>query len=166
MKKDMLKILLISGLGLFVAILGYPFLHELGHILASAIVGADVLNLTLFPIPSVLCDVSGVSENGLVIIGFGGLVLPTVCSLLIPRKWFVSWYLRTLLQGMSAFAAVVSFVSVLFGINPQDDMIQVLKFWEYGNVELLLILLFCSISLCLMIAFDSPGRRIYKYFEI
>lgn len=162
----MLKILIISGLGLFVATLGYPFLHELGHILTSVVVGADVLNLTLFPIPNVLCDVSGVCESGVVIIGLGGFILPVLCSLLIPRKWFVSWYLKTLLQGISAFAIAISIVSVSFGINLQDDMMQVAKFWKYGKTNLLLILFGCMVILFLMIAHTCPSKRICKYFEI
>ena len=71
MKKDVLKLALIIGIGFFMALIGYPFLHESGHIVASVLVGAEVLELTLFPVPSVLCDVTGVDTIGLVIIGFG-----------------------------------------------------------------------------------------------
>ena len=166
MKKDVLKVLFLGGLGLFVSIFGYPFLHELGHVVASVLTGADILEMNIFPISNVLCDVSNVGDNGCVIIGFGGLVFPALCSLFIPQKWFVCWYTRALLQGMCALATTISIVSLIFEINHQDDMIQVLRFWEYGK-GLLLFVLFCYLfGLILIIAMDGPHKRIYKYFEI
>lgn len=56
MKKDVLKFVLIVGMGFFMALIGYPFLHELGHIVASVLVGAEVLELTLFPVPCSKCS--------------------------------------------------------------------------------------------------------------
>ena len=166
MKKDGLKILLIAVLGIFVAALVYPFLHEMGHIIASVFVGAEVMEMTLFPLPSVLSDVTGVGDMGLVIIGFGGTIFPLLISLLLSRKWFLTWYLRALLQGMSVLALVISIVSVLLAVNPQDDMIQILKFWKYGKTVLLLILCSGTVASLSLIFLDKPGRRICKFFEI
>ena len=166
MKKDWLKILSITIVALFVAILSYPFLHELGQIIASFFVVAEVLELTLFPVPSVLCDVSKVSNNGLIIIGFGGVLLPLIISFLIPRKWFFCWFFRVLLQGMSVLSFAISCVSILFSVNHQDDMIRVLNFWESGKVVLLLILCSATILTLVAIILDRPGRRICKFFGV
>ncbi len=166
MKKDCLKILLISMLGLFVAVLGYPFFHEMGHMLASLLVDAEVLELSLLPVPSVLCDVTGVSDMGLTIIGFGGTLFPILISFFIPRKWFISWYFRALLQGMSILSLLISCVSVLFGVNPQDDMIQVLNFWQYGRTLLLIILGSSMLAVISAIVLDKPFKRVCKYFGL
>lgn len=166
MKKDVLKVTLITGIGLFIAIIGYPFLHEAGHVIASILVGAEVLNITLLPVPSVLCGVADVSTAGVVIIGFAGTAFPLLLSLIIPQRWFISWIVRAILQGISALSLLISCVSVLFSVNQQDDMVQILKSWESGKMEILLIL--CSVLILTMVIMilDRPGKRISKYFEV
>lgn len=166
MKKDVMKLLLIVGIGFFIALIGYPFLHEMGHIFASLLVGAEVLELTLFPVPSVLCDVTGVGTAGLVVIGFGGVVFPLLFSLTMPRKWFISWCVRAILQGITVLSFAISCVSILFSVNHQDDMIQVLNFWESGKTVLLLILCCCAFLTFAFIALDKPGRRICEFFGV
>ena len=164
--KDALKSLGILIVGLFVAILIYPFLHETGHSIAAIFAGAEVVEVTLLPMPSVLCNVAGVGHNGLVFVGFGGIIFPILISLVLPRKYFFTWYFRALLQGISTLALVISLVSVLFKINPQDDIFQVLRFWEYGELVLLLILFLGIVAMVTLICFERPGRRILGYFEI
>ena len=166
MKKDVLKLALIIGIGFFMALIGYPFLHELGHIVASVLVGAEVLDLTLFPVPSVLCDVTGVDTIGLVIIGFGGAFFPLLFLLVIPKRWFVSWCARVILQGISVLSFAISCVSILFSVNHQDDMIQVLNFWESGKPVLLVILCSSAVVTLAAIALDRPGHRICKFFGV
>jgi len=138
----------------------------MGHTLASLLVGAKVLEVTLLPIPSVLCDITGVSNTGIVIIGFGGVLFPLISSVLIPRKWFVSWYFRALIQGMSVLALLISSVSIIFGINPQDDMIQVLRFWRPNKELLVVILLLSVVAVFTAVIMDRPLKRICKYFEV
>lgn len=106
------------------------------------------------------------ANSGRVLIGFGGVVIPLLVALFIPRRWFVSWYVRTLLLGMSGLAIGISILSLLFEANPQDDMFQVLAFWEYGKPSLLGILVFCLVAVFFLIFNDKPGKRICKYFEI
>ena len=166
MKKDVMKLLLIVGIGFFIALIGYPFLHEMGHIFASLLVGAKVLELTLFPVPSVLCDVTSVDTTGLVVIGFGGVIFPFLTSLIIPRKWFETWCARAILQGITMLSLVISCVSILFSVNHQDDMIQVLNFWESGKTALLVILCASAVATLAAIAHDRPGRRICRFFGV
>ena len=166
MKKDVMKIVLIIGIGFFIALMGYPFLHELGHVIASLLVGAEVLELTLFPVPSVLCDVTSVDTVGLVVIGLGGAFFPLLFSLAIPRRWFVSWCTRTILQCITVLSFAISCVSILFSVNHQDDMIQVLNFWESGETVLLVILCSSAVATLAAIALDRPGRRICNFFGV
>lgn len=46
--------------GLLVAIIGYPILHELGHAVIALIVGARVVEINIIPLPNVLCDVENI----------------------------------------------------------------------------------------------------------
>lgn len=165
MKKDGLKVIMISVIGLFVSVLAYPFLHEMGHVLASVLVGAEVRHFTILPEPGVLCDVGLVSNAGRVLIGFGGVIFPVIAAMLLPRRWFITWYVRMLLLGVSVLAFIISIISVLFGMNPQDDMIQVLDFWQHGEAILPVVLLVCTLGVLWLILLEKPGKRIRKYFE-
>ncbi len=164
--KDGLKSLGILIIGLFVAVFLYPFLHETGHTIAAVLIGAEVTDITLYPIPSVLCNSAGVGDRGLVTVGFGGVVFPVLVSLIHPRKCFFAWYVRVLLQGMSVLALGVSFVSVLFKVNPHDDMIQVLRFWQYGEPMLLLILSLGIVIMVIIVCSEKPGHRLCDFFEV
>ena len=166
MNKDGLQILLISLLGLTTAVFIYPFIHEMGHVLCSVLIGAEVHQVTILPVPSMLCNIGAISNSGRVLIGFGGMTLPLLVALIIPRRWFVLWYVRTLLLGMSMLAIGISIISLFFDVNPQDDMVRVLTFWRYGKPALLEILLFLLATVCILLFTDKPGRRICKYFEI
>ena len=66
------------SIGLFTAILLYPTLHEAGHSLLALIVGAKVVDFNLFPIPSIMCDVFGVGNTGMIVMGLGGIIIPYV----------------------------------------------------------------------------------------
>ena len=59
--KDILKYLGLFFVGLFVAIIIYPFLHEAGHSMAAILVGAKVIDFNLLPLPYVTCEVSSLN---------------------------------------------------------------------------------------------------------
>ena len=166
MLKDALKILSILIVGLIVAIFIYPFLHESGHIITAIFVGADVVEFTLLPLPSVLCETAKVGGGGIVAISFGGIVFPLLISLLVPRKWFFTWYLRALLQGISVLALIVSCISVLFVVNTQDDMHLVLRVWKISKPLLLLILSSNIVVVLSLIFLDGPWDRICKFMGV
>lgn len=53
--KYVFKGVLLIAIGLMAAIIVYPFTHELGHSIAAWILGAQIYEFHLFPIPNVLC---------------------------------------------------------------------------------------------------------------
>lgn len=152
--------------GLFVAVVGYPVLHEVGHVMAAVLVGADVVEFSVWPLPSVLCDMERVGNHGFAAIGFGGTLFPILISLLLPQGRFFVWYFRALLQGVSLLALGVSFVSVLFKINPQDDIFQVLQFGEYNEAFLLLLIGCGMVGVWHLIVAGRPVHRVRVFFGI
>lgn len=165
-KNDIIRCLLILAVGLISALFIYPFIHELGHVIASFCVGADVLDFTLFPLPSILCNVGAVENTGKVLIGFGGMLLPLLIAEVVPRKWFWIWYMRVLLKGISLLSFVISVVSLTANCNAQDDMVQALEYWLWDKS--LLIFLLCSIAGCVVISIvrEKPIKRVCQLFEI
>lgn len=161
-----MRCFLILAIGFASALFIYPFIHELGHVLASVCVGADVLEFTLFPLPSVLCDVGTIDDTSKVVIGFGGMVLPLIIAEIVPQKWFWTWYIRMLLKGISLLSFVISVVSVTANCNPQDDMMNVLKYWTADKSILLLLLSGAAGIIILSIIRERPIKRLCLYFGV
>jgi len=166
MQKNGTKILLIFFIGLLAVVFLYPLVHELGHVLASLFVRAEVCQITVLPIPSVLTNTSDISNDALALIGFSGMILPMLIACAMPRRWFVSWYIRILLKGISGLSILISIVSIVFGINSQDDMMQVMRFWEYDKNVLLAILCTYFTLVSLSLFSDRPWQRICSYLGI
>ena len=166
MKKDGLKAIGLIVFGLLTAGLIYPFFHETGHTIAALSFGASVNEFVLFPLPSVLCNMVNVRNAGRIAVGFGGMVFPLLTALLISRRRFLLWYLRFLLMSISLLAIGISIISVAFAVNPQDDMVQVLKFRGCDKTVLLAVLGIGFTALLAFIVRDRPLDRILKYFNV
>lgn len=156
-------------IGLAVAIVIYPFFHETGHCLATLLVGGEIVEYHLFPLPNVLCQVSNVTTMGRVFIGIFGMLLPIIISLLIycPKKSFGIWYAKLILQGICLLSLGITFVAaILFSLgNPvaNEDITTVLKLAP-NLVEIAIIAsLFASTVLTIIILKDHPVKRIRDY---
>ena len=154
------------AVGLFVAVIGYPVLHEWGHVVAAVLVGAEVEAVTLWPLPTVLCNVTGIAPAGMVWIGCGGTALPLLVSLAIPRRWFVTWYGRALLQGESVLALLISAVSVLFSVNPRDDMVRILPYVAGGKAVLVSVPVSVAAGVAVGLWAERPLTRIGNFFHL
>ena len=165
-KNDIILCLLIPTVGLISALFIYPFVHEFGHVITSFCVGGEVLDFTLFPSPSVLCDVGAIGNSEKIIISFGGMLLPLLVAGIVPRRWFWTWYIRVILKAISLLSFLLSVVSLTLNCNAGDDMVQALEYWLWDKN--LLILLLCSIAGCIVISIvrEKPIKRICKYFNI
>ena len=168
--KDIFKFFGLLLVGLFVAIILYPFLHESGHLVAAILVRAKVLDFNLLPLPYVMCDVSGVNTLGQAIIGFGGIIIPLVLTSIIKLKNFWFWYAQFLIKCISVYAVILSFIVVIlynYGfIIGNDDIIQVLKIFPNGTGILIM-------SLGLIITYgifalkkQKPLMRCLNYFGV
>lgn len=129
--KDVVKLIGIIGIGLFIAIIVYPVLHELGHVLVAIIIGSEVLEFNLFPLPNVLCNVSGVSTVENIMIGAGGIILPFVFSTVIYSKKFWIWYIGMVINIICLISFVISTIGcVLFLVAEpieNEDITQILN---------------------------------------
>lgn len=159
------KFVIIITVGLASAILVYPFLHELGHIVALVLAGGEVVQVRFLPVPSVLCNMQNVGNGGSIFVGFGGIVFPAITALCMNGKGFVIWFLKIVLLGITVLAHIISIISLLMNINVQDDMIKILKFWYYGKINLIFLLFAGMLIICMLIFAEKPYRRIEKYFE-
>lgn len=166
--KDAIKITIMTLIGLVVAIIIYPFMHEGGHVLATLISGGKVKEFMIFPLPNILSDVSNISNTGFVFIGLSGVMLPLFLSVICRPKHFFSWYCSFVFKGIVLLSMLVSSVVIIlnqFGFTQSnDDMIRVLNYWGNGTVVLLLIVFLSGVLMIFSIAKDHPIKRVLKEF--
>lgn len=138
-------------MALFISTIVYPSLHEMGHLTMAVLLGVRVVEINLFPIPSILCETASSNiENSL--IGFGGIFLPAILSMSIRTKKFWVWYANFILKGICLLSVVISALSLIFEKSQlfiQDDMRVVLSLWASGKQFCLIIIAFIAIILSL-----------------
>ncbi len=168
--KDLIKILGIFFFGLLTAIIIYPMLHECGHSLIAVSVGAKVVDFTLFPLPSIMCDMFGVSNFKIALIGLGGIFIPYLISFVLRPKSFWIWYTNLIVRGISLLAIIISIVSILLwqnGISVQnEDIVQILNTLNDGAIPFLIVFLLMLIYGISKIILSRPIKKISEYFNI
>lgn len=168
--KDAMKIAAITIVGLIIAVIVYPFLHEVGHSLAAVIVGAKVEEFNLYPLPNVLCNVQSVGTMGLVVIGISGMLFPFLLTSMIQSKRFWSWYICFTTRGICllsfaiALFAVVVFQTDLKMIN--EDITQVMQLTPDYKGVYMIVLLGLIVWDILLMAKSHPIRRCMGFFDL
>ena len=140
--KDTLKFSALIVLGLITAILIYPVLHELGHIIAAVLVGAEVREVVILPLPSVLCQIDTTSPISMIMVGVSGMLLPYLITLNKAPKGFWMWYVWLVLKGICILSFVIAGIAVFQYQSGtpmvNEDMTQVMKYApEYAIIFLL-----------------------------
>lgn len=168
--KDFLKIFGMTAIGAFVAVVLYPAVHEFGHVGMALLVGGKCTQVTFFPVPSVICNVTQVKNKSLIAIGLAGLILPLFLSVILSAKQFWVWYGMILFKGITALSMVVAMVTIVLHLNgilvQDDDITQVLNLWNEGAYWLLAGAAGACLLLCTDILAEHPVERIVKEFEI
>lgn len=169
--KIFIRIVIMMTIGLLVAIVIYPFLHETGHSITTIIVGGEVIEYHLFPLPNILCNATRVSSMGKVIIGISGMVFPITITTLFfhPKKSFCLWYANLILRGICALSIAITIVATfLYSVgNPvaNEDITTVFNvapnLIETTSIASLLVLS----GLIIIIARDKPLTRIGNYLK-
>lgn len=168
--KDAMKITAITIVGLIIAVIMYPFLHEGGHSLAAVIVGAKVEEFNLYPLPNVLCSVQSVGTMGLVIIGISGMLFPFLLTSIIQPKKFWSWYICFTIRGICllsfviALFAVVVFQTDLKMVN--EDITQVVQLTPDYKGLYAIVLLILIVWDILLVVKSHPVRRCMEFFDL
>ena len=168
--KDALRCFGLLAVGLLTAIFLYPFLHELGHTCAAIIFGRQVCDFRLFPVPSVMCEMDIINEFAVIVVGFSGMLLPYLLSLVPPRKTFWIWYLWLIISGISLLSFSVSFAGIFMYVSgspmANEDITQIMKFADEYYVLYLAILIVLAVIRSVQIVYSKPIKRCMKYFGV
>lgn len=168
--KDILKYLGLFFVGLFVAIIIYPFLHEAGHSIAAILVGANVREFNLLPLPYVTCEVSNLNTTSMILIGLAGMFLPTLISIIVRPTSFWFWYCNLVMKIICLLSFVISLIAMLlylFGVTiKNEDIVQVIDIWNNGVFILILTMALSMIGIIRSIIKQKPLIKIMDYFKV
>lgn len=165
--KMSLNLAVLLFLGLFIAILWYPFLHELGHGMVAVLVGASIEDFRMFPVAYVLCNVYGIGDFGQVLIGISGMLFPFICGIIINCKNFWLWYVGLVLNIIPTIAFTISIVGCfLFEKNPiqNDDITQILNINAIPKIFWIIVFSVLIIWSVFRIINSCPITRCDNYF--
>lgn len=170
--KDTRKLLGILFFGLLTAVVIYPFLHETGHSIAAFLLGAEVLEFNLFPIPNVLCNMKNLPDNRIFLVGLGGLFFPVLFAAVIQKVFhnrFWCEYVSFVLNGISLFASLLSVIAVGFFYLGKpienEDVTQILHIFPDSGIAILIITIFITLYLVMTIIIGKPIRKCLAYFD-
>lgn len=167
--KDTLKCMGILFVGLFVAVIIYPFLHESGHSLVALLVGARIIDFNILPIPFVVCEVSTIDITEQIFIGLGGIVFPYVLSMLLKPKWFWGWYASLILKGISVYSVILSIIAIVLHINgnswQNEDIVQILQVFPNGTWLFLILLCIMGAYGLIRLLKEKVFSRCIDYFN-
>lgn len=167
--RDCVKVLLIGVVAFLTVLFLYPVLHELGHGAGAVLCGAQVVELQLFPVPSVLCHISGEPKISAALIGGFGIFLPFFVSLLLRGKLFWVWLTSFCLKVVSAVAFGCSCVAILCHRSniywEREDIVTVIRLTQTSPCFwwLLMAVFFCCNIFILYK--NKPVERIKAFFE-
>lgn len=168
--KDILKYVGLFLVGLFIAIILYPFLHEAGHSMMAILVGAKVIDFNLLPLPYVTCEVSSLNTTSMILIGLAGMFIPALISIILRPESFWFWYCNLVIKFICFLSFVISFVAIvlyLFGITiKNEDIIQVIDIWNNGVFVLIITMALSMIGIIRSIIKQKPVTKIMDYFKV
>lgn len=168
--KDALKCTGLLAVGLLTAVFLYPFLHELGHTLTTTAFGYKIPDFQLFPLPSVICEMDMTNKVAIIFVGFGGMLLPYLISLVAPGKCFWLWYSWLVISGICVLSFVISIAGIVSynlgkPIN-NEDITRILIHSGKNHVLYLALLIVLSVLRIIQIVRTKPIKRCLMEFGI
>lgn len=157
------------GGGLLTAAVVYPLLHETGHAVMAVLAGAVVAEFHLFPLPFVVCEVTGVDAVGQLCISVGGIAFPCLLSAVCRPRNFWLWYVNLLVKGIGLYAVLLSAVAVVCHMSgnrwPNEDILHVLSVFPNSGGIVLTVLILTGFGLWRSLVNEHPLLRCEMYFE-
>lgn len=138
--------------------------------MAAVIVGAEVEEFNLYPLPNVLCSVQSVGTMGLVVIGISGMLFPFLLTSIIQPKRFWSWYICFTTRGICLLSFVIAlFAVVVFQTDLKivnEDITQVMQFTPDYRGLYGIVLLGLIVWDILLVIKSHPIRRCMEFFDL
>ncbi len=154
-----IKLVWMYMIAIFTALFVYPLLHESGHFLAGLLMGADIIEMSVFPMPyvSMLVDPFDPFEHS--VIGMCGMIFPMVCIVFRPRHFVSSIVVGTIafVNALAWLLGCVALVADHLGFCwKNEDVITVIHSMEGVETGA-----FCFCVAVLIVSFCALFSRNY-----
>lgn len=163
--KEKINILFLVVIALFVCIVVYPIVHELGHVIIAKLLGIEVVGVSIFPY-SILCSSKELSDSKEIAIALGGLALPIVICLFEITEKFFSWYMLFIFHAVTELSILIEIIIIYLNrkgiVYKNDDMTIILEINNKIGLYLMIILTFIFIVLFRKLVKKCPCEKIYK----
>ena len=154
----------IFAIGLFTAVILYPFLHESGHSLFAIAFGGKITEFNLFPLPNIVCNIAGLESRTVAFIGLGGLLFPLIFTTLVNVKNFWAWLIGIYISFITFLSYLISLygcIAYAYGTPVvNEDVTQIIDLYPNAFSGLIILL----IALMGVVAFQvvkSKGLQRY-----
>ena len=138
--KDTIKAVGLFIVGLVVAVIVYPIMHEVAHSIVA------------------------------IAVGMSGMLLPYFLSVVFKPKNFWLWYANYIVKGISALAFVISTISTacffMGAPLPNDDTTQILAVWPNGKWICLLLSISLAVLAIARLIREKPFIQCMRCFNI
>lgn len=135
----------IFAIGLFTALILYPFLHEFGHSLFAIILGCKVTEFNLFPLPNIVCNINGLEAREIAFIGLGGLLPSLIFTALLNIRNFWVWLIGIYTSFITFLSYLISLCCCLayaYGTPVlNEDVTQIIEIYPNAFPGLIILLI-------------------------
>lgn len=140
-----IRMFFIFAIGLFTAVILYPLLHESGHSLFAVVLGCKVTEFNLLPLPSIVCNASGLEARAIAFIGLGGLLFPLIFTALVNIKNFWVWLIGIYISFITFLSYLISLYSCIayaYGTPvANEDVTQIINLYPNAFSGLIMLLI-------------------------
>lgn len=161
------KLGILFCLGLLSAILIYPILHELGHIIAILVVQGEINEVSLFSVPYVSCSVKDLNQYEIAFISLNGNLFPYFISEIIKVKNFWVRYIFFTVRYIVLYSFVITLLSMMFSpilFNINDDIIKLLSMFPSLSWCVVYLYVLLSFRILKQMKQESILKMCYQYF--
>jgi len=148
--KDTILVIKHTLIGLLVAMVIYPVIHESGHILATLFSNGKVISFSLWPLPSVGCIVDSTNTAALAVTSLSGIIFPILIAGMF--RWtngvfryaalvFIMIAMLSTLIGM--MTAILRMIGV---VMPNDDITTFIDLTGSSATALFFMLTFFALT--------------------
>ena len=166
--KSIIKYSPLYIIGLLVSIVIYPIMHEFGHLITALLANVRIVDINIFPLSYISCDMENATDLSVVAVGMGGMLMPFFISCVVKTNFFWLWYANIIIQFISLFSFVMSGVSALlfvFDIKvANDDVAQILNLLPNHQWIIIALLLLLTILIIVKIIRSKFAIRLLEYY--
>lgn len=168
--KDILKVIEITIIGLVIAIFIYTFTHELGHTIMCIIVGAEVKEFEILPVPHIACNINGLTKNEIIAIGLAGNIIPLIINTLVDTitikvKRFEIVYYKLYTYSCCWLSMIISAISGAFKIMEQDDIYSIISRYPEERTKCILICIILAVVIMIRIYKMDIKEQFIKFID-